>query len=160
VKSDVKKYRETRIKRLKEILDMHLDGQKPSQIVSKICKKYEIKPAQAYKDIGDVKDDLKFFLNRNLENLVAEHAERYEFLYEKLMLIGNESLALDCLRQKEEILGISKNPVVININNEVTVNEEQKEIALSEDDENEFLRIVEKLINIDEEHLKRKIKAN
>ncbi len=118
---------EHRVERLKEMLDSYLRGIPAETVIAEAQQAFKISEWQARNDMAELKRDLAYFRNRNLDQLIKSHVQKYEFLYEKLTLLGNDSLALDALRQKEELAGIIEQHYTVDVNNIDMTRDEPKE---------------------------------
>lgn len=100
-----------------EVRDMLLQGKSTASIIKDIGSKYRIARSTIERDITIVYKQLRIYIEKSREDIIAEHIAKYDRIFEQCMDIYDYRDAMKALRQKEELLKYHRNEPIIAIQN-------------------------------------------
>ena len=78
---------------------------------------YQVSKSTVERDITIIYRELRVYVEKAKEDIIAEHIGKYDKIFEDCMSIGNTRDALKALKQKEELLKYHRNEPLIAIQN-------------------------------------------
>lgn len=105
------------IERRNKIQKLVLKGKSTPTIVSEITTEYGISKIQVVKDLTAIYKDMRTYLEKHKDNIIAEHTAKYDTIFEDAMELLNYRDALKALRQKEELLRYHRGEPLIAVQN-------------------------------------------
>lgn len=105
------------LQRQSDILKMLLDGKSSKEIRDYVCDKYRVLPMVASQYLTQARKEVKKYRDRQVDNVLSIHIQRYEEVYSKLYEINAYSLAMNALQAKEKLLGMHKQDFRLQVNN-------------------------------------------
>lgn len=108
--------------RRNEVRELLLSGKNTQHIYSFIIEKYGVTKSVVMRDIAYTYSDVREYLNRNIEDVLATHIGRYERIYELSMDMYNTRDAMKALESIEKLLKMhTAQPLIqynqLNLNN-------------------------------------------
>ena len=100
-----------------DVRDMMLQGKSTSHIIAYIGNTYGIARSTIERDITIVYRHLRTYLEKNKDDIIAEHIGKYDKIFEDCFELANYRDALKALRQKEELLKYHRNEPLIAVQN-------------------------------------------
>lgn len=105
------------LQRQTDIIKMLLDGKDSREIRDYVCDKYKVLPMVASQYLTQARKEIKKYRERQVDNVLSIHIQRYEEVYSKLYEINAYSLAMSALQAKEKLLGMHKQDFRLQVNN-------------------------------------------
>ncbi len=94
--------------RLTDVISMILDGKTLNEIVELIVSKYGIKPYHVKSIVVEANKEIAGRKQYELDDLLNEHVERYEFIYAELTKLKASTHAMNALQAKEKLIQLHK----------------------------------------------------
>jgi hypothetical protein len=91
-----------------DMIAMLLDGKSTKEISDYIVHKYRTTPLYAANQISEARRIIKERKGFEAKELVLLHIARYEYIYNKLVEMKANGMAMKALQQKEKLMGFHK----------------------------------------------------
>lgn len=104
------------IERAREVMSMKLEGKTYKQIQVFLLKKYNYGSSTIESIILMMYQEIKRLAAERIEDLIVDHYNKYEFLYDKARGIDNQDLMIKILESKEKLLNLVQDQPSIVLN--------------------------------------------
>jgi len=104
------------VARRNDCKEMLLGGKSSNHIYTYISNRYGVTKSVVMKDISIVYGEVKEYINRNIEDVLATHIGRYERIYELCMDTGDAKNAMKALESIEKLLRMHAAEPLIQFN--------------------------------------------
>ncbi len=128
------------IERRNETKEMLMSGKNTQHIYNVISNKYGVSQSVVRLDITKCYAEVREYLNRNIEDVLATHIGRYERIFEMCMDLYNTKDAMKALESIEKLLRMHQQQPLIQFN----------QLNLENVDDKTLIEMVKKLSNDNE----------
>lgn len=102
--------------RRNDVKEMLLGGKSSQHIYDVIMHRHGVTKSVVMKDITVVYGEVREYVNRQVEEVMATHIGRYERIYEMCMDVGNAKDAMKALESIEKLLRMHVNTPLVQFN--------------------------------------------
>lgn len=100
-----------------DVFEMLVRGTQTREIIVKIQDKYGVKKGTVESDITVCYSKLKSYIQRNIDDIVAQHVQRYETIYDAAFSIGDFRNCIAALKEIEALLKVREQQPLVTVNN-------------------------------------------